>query len=57
MNVIRNKNGSNFVNTDDVWPGVSNKMSKPQFKELLKELENDGSIYQAGNENTYCITD
>ena len=57
MQQLKSQHGSNFVSKNDVWSSCNGKMSNADFTQLIASLEEDGTIYQAGNPDTYCLTD
>lgn len=57
MRELKKQYNSNFVNKNDVWTSCQNKMTTAQFNSFVENLENEGSIYQAGNNDTFCLTD
>jgi hypothetical protein len=57
MRELKRHNGSQFVNKNDVWTSCQAKMSKTDFDSQIKNLEDEGSIYQAGSADTFCLTD
>ena len=57
MKELKKQYSSNMVNKNDVWTSCQGKMSKADFETNLEDLENEGTIYQGGNSETFCLTD
>jgi len=57
MKALKNQYQSQFVNKNDVWTSCQGKMSRGDFDTHISSLEEEGTIYQAGSADTFCLTD
>lgn len=51
-----NQSGEPFFNTDDIFKRCQGRMNRDCFAKAVNSLEENGDIYQTGNENVFGCT-